>query len=124
MTGDIDLIDLDWFRLTRGPKKGVTVFEFYNCDCWVPLKKQTGEFFAPKTLRDRLGGFNTMKKFLGIDKTPSALEKSFKAATKLIRELPTDIEMETIPLKNLSSLVENIHINTREASQNADLDMQ
>ena len=32
--------------------------------------------------------------------------------------------MESIPLKNLSSLVENIHFKTREASQNTDLDMR
>ena len=66
-----------------------------------------------------------MKNFLGIDKTPPALEKSFKAATKLIRELPTDIERENIPLEEFSSLVDkfsflvdSIHVNTREASQN------
>ena len=70
---------------------------FYNGYWWVPLTKQTGEFFAPKTLRNRLGGLNTMKKFLGIDRTPLALEKSFKAAIKLKGELPTAIEMESIP---------------------------
>ena len=32
--------------------------------------------------------------------------------------------MESIPLEKFSSLVENIHIKTREASQNTDLDMQ
>ena len=32
--------------------------------------------------------------------------------------------MESIPLKDLSSLVENIHFKTREASQNTDLDMR
>ena len=31
--------------------------------------------------------------------------------------------MESIPLKELSSLVEEIHIKTREASQNTDLNM-
>ena len=104
VTGDIDLIDLDWFRLKTDPKEGVTVFEFYNGDWWVPLTKQTGESFAPKTIRDWLGGLNTMKIFLGIDKTPLALEKSFKAATKLKTGLPKDLEMESIPLKKLSSL--------------------
>ena len=98
--------------------------EFYNGDRWVPLTKQTGDLFAPKTLRDRFGGVNTMKKFLGVHKTPPSLEKSFKAATKLSRELPTDLEMESIPLEGLSSLVDVIHIKTREASQNTDLDMQ
>ena len=32
--------------------------------------------------------------------------------------------MESIPLEDLSSLVENFHIKTREASQNTDLDMR
>ena len=52
------------------------------------------------------------------------MKRSFKAATKLRRELPTDIEMESIPLMELSSLVEDIHVKTREASQNTDLDMR
>ena len=67
---------------------------------------------------------NTLKSVLSLDETPSALERSFKAATKLRRELPTDIEMESIPLMELSSLVEDIHVKTREASQNTDLDMR
>ena len=46
-----------------------------------------------------------MKSFLGIDRTASALERSFKTATKLKAELPTDLEMESIPLGWLSSLV-------------------
>ena len=65
-----------------------------------------------------------MKNFRGIDETPLALESSFKVATKLRRELPTDIEMESIPLMELSSLAEDIHVKTREASQNTDLDMR
>ena len=39
-------------------------------------------------------------------------------------ELPAGIEMESIPLEELLSLVENIHVKTREASQNLDLDMR
>ena len=65
-----------------------------------------------------------MKHFLGIVETPPALERSFKAATKLRRELSTDIEMESIPLMELSSLAEDIHAKTRETSQNTDLDMR
>ena len=65
-----------------------------------------------------------MKSVLNLNETPSALERSFKAATKLKRELPTDIEMESIPLMELSSLVEDIHIKTGQELQNTDLDMQ
>ena len=65
-----------------------------------------------------------MKNFLAINKTPSTLERSFKAATKLRRELLTDIQMESIPLMKLSSLAEDILIKTREALQNTHPDMR
>ena len=61
--GSSDLIDLERFRLKKDPKKGVTIFEFYNGDRWVPLTKQTGDFFAPKTLREKFGGLGAMKIF-------------------------------------------------------------
>ena len=47
-----------------------------------------------------------------------------KATTRLSRELQTDLEMESIPLEELSSLVQNIHLKTREALQNTDLDIR
>ena len=65
-----------------------------------------------KTLRERFGGLNIMKSVLSLDKTPYKLERSFKAATKLRRELQTDVEMESIPLTELSSLVKDIHVKT------------
>ena len=121
VTGNLNLIDgLDRFKLKKD-QKGVTIFEFYNGDRWVPLTKQTGNFYAPKTLRDSFGGLNTMKRVLGLDETPPALERFLKAVTKLKSELPTDLQMESIPLEELSSLVEGIHVKTREASQNTDL---
>ena len=65
-----------------------------------------------------------MRSVLSLDETPSALERSFKAATKLRRELPTDIEMESITLEEISSLVEDVYVKTPEASKNTDLDMR
>ena len=65
-----------------------------------------------------------MKNILGVDKTLPALERPFKAATKLKGDFPTDLEMETIPLEEISSLAEEIHVKKREASQNTSLDMQ
>ena len=38
--------------------------------------------------------------------------------------LRTDLKMESIPLEELPSIVANIHVKTREASQNTDLDMR
>ena len=92
---------------------------------WQSLtNKQTGEFLASKRLRKKFGGLNTMKNFLGIDKRPPVLERSFKAATRLNRDLPTDLEKESIPLEKLLSLVEDIDVKTQESSQNTDLDMR
>ena len=65
-----------------------------------------------------------MKSVLRLDETPSALERSVKAATILKSELPTDLQMESIALKEISYLVEDIHIKTREVSQNTDLDIR
>ena len=44
-------------------------------------------------------------------------------SSKLKSELPTDLQMESIPLKDLSFLAKEIHIKTKKASQNTDLDM-
>ena len=73
---------------------------------------------AAKTLRDRLVDVNAMKNFLGTDKTPTVLERSFRAATKLKSEVLMDLEIEAIPLKDLSSLAEEIHV------KNTNLDMR
>lgn len=43
-----------------------------------------------------------MKSVLILDETSFALERSFKGATKLGHELPTNIEMESIPLGSFS----------------------
>ena len=85
---------------------------------------KTGEFLASKTSTDKFGGLFVIKKFQGINEIAHALERYFKAATKHRHELPADIEMERIPLMQLSSLAEHIYVKTREASQNADIDMQ
>ena len=125
MTNDPGLADIDRFMIKKPRKTGNTDLLFLDGNKhWQSLtNKCTGEFLAAKALREKFVGLNIMK---SLDETPSALERSFKAATKLRRELPTDIdtEMENIPLMELSSLVENIHVKTREASQNTDLDMR
>ena len=46
-----------------------------------------------------------------------------KTANLLKSEIPTQTDIETIPLFDLSSVVKDICIKTREASQNTDLDM-
>ena len=82
ITSSLGLSSLDRFGLTTDPKKGATIFEFYNSDKWVPLTKQAGEFFAPKNFRDRFGGINALKNVLDIDRTPRSLERSLSATSK------------------------------------------
>ena len=57
-----------------------------------------------------------MKNFLGINATPPSLERSISAASKLKSVLPTDLQMESISLEGLLSLVEDIHVKTREVA--------
>ena len=75
---------------------------FIDKHCQSLTDKLTGEFLAAKTLREKFGGLNVMKSVLSSDETPSTLERSFKGATKLGHELPTNIEMESIPLGSFS----------------------
>ena len=80
------------------------------------MTKQKGKFLAEKTLRKTFHGLNEMKNFLGIDETPLVLKIFSQDATKLSRELPTDIEIESTPLMECSSLAKHIQIKKREAS--------
>ena len=52
------------------------------------------------------------------------LDRSISAATKLKSELPTDLQMESISLKDILPLTEETHIKTGEALQNTSLDMR
>ena len=88
------------------------------------MTKQTSKCYAPETLTDKFEGVNVIKKFLDIEQIPPALERSFKATIKLSCELPKEIEMESIPIMELSSLNSwSISTERREPSQNTDLDM-
>ena len=103
VTGDPGLSDLDQLTIKKNLKTGSIKLFFLDDDKhWKSLtNKRTGEFLAPKSLREKFGGLNKMKNVLGIDKAPSALEKPFRAATKLRDKLQTDLEMESILLEEL-----------------------
>ena len=125
MTGDPDLVDIDRFMIKKKSKTDNTDLLFFDGKLWQFVNdKRISNFLAAKTLLEKFGGLNIMKSVLGLDETPSTLEKSFKAETKLRYGLRTDIEMKSIPLEELLSLVEDIHVKTREALQNTDLDMR
>ena len=112
VTNDPGLADIDRFMIKNPRKTGNTDLLFLDGNKhWQSLtNKCTCEFLAANTLREKFVGLIIMKSVLSLDETPSALERSFKAATKLRRELPTDIEMGSIPLMELSSLFEDIHV--------------
>ena len=126
MTGDPGLADLDRFDHKKNPKTGNIELLFLDeNNQWQSLtNKRTGEFLAAKTLREKFGGLNIIKSVLSLDKTPPSLERLISAASKLKAELPTDLQMESIPLKELSSLAEDIYTKMREASQQTELDMR
>ena len=126
VTRDPGFADLDRFMIRKNSKRGNIELLFLHVDKhWQSLtNRRTGEFLAAKTLREKFGGLNIMKSVLSLDETPPALEMSLRAATKLKSELPTDLEMDSIPLKDPSSLAEDIHVKTREASQQTTLGMR
>ena len=98
-------------------KTGTIDLLWYNGENWVSLTSQrTGEFLAVSTLKTKFGGLTLMKKILNLEQTPLSIDRSIKAANLLKSEIPTQTDIETIPLFDLSSIVEDIHIKTREAS--------
>ena len=114
--GNIDLVDINLFKVEKS-KSGAVEFSFYDGEDWVSLtNKRTGEFLAKTTIRNKFGGENRMKRILSI------YDVSF--AKKLQEQLPTDLEMENIPLQDLGNLAEQVHVATREAATNTDLDMR
>ena len=118
--GNIDLVDTSLFKVEKS-KSGSNELKFFDGENWVSLtNKRNGNFLAKSTLRNKFGGIERMKRILSIE--GDDLNISF--AKKLQEELPTDQEMETIPLKDLGNLAETLHIATREASTNTDLDMR
>ena len=88
------------------------------------FNKTNRRFFCIKNFKRWVWWKKCNEKFFRYQYNTPLLERSISAASKLKIELPTDLEMESIPLKELSSLVEDIHVKTTEVSQNTDLDMQ
>ena len=125
-TGNVNLAELDRFRLNRNEKTGNAELKFLNNkDEWVLLtNKRTGEFLVKATIERLMGGVNVMKNMLGLDETPSRLERSRTAARKLASIIPTDLQMDNIPLQDLSKTITTVEHEVKEASQNTDLDMR
>ena len=100
------------------------MLKFFNGQDWVNLTNQrNGRFLTEKTLKDKFGGLNTMKSILSVDEIPQ-LDQRKEAALKLQRRVPTTREFENIPLQDLSTITNDLHVAVKEASQNTDLDMR
>ena len=126
LKGDPGLADLDRLMIRKNLKTGNIELFFLdgNNQSQSLTNKSTGGFLLAKTLREKFSGLNIVKSVLSLDETASALERRVKAASKLKSELPSDLQMESIPLEDLSSLAEEIHVKTREGSQNTNLNMR
>ena len=126
VTGNVNLAELDRFRLNRNEKTGNAELKFLNNkDEWVLLtNKRTGEFLVKESIERLMGGVNVMKNMLGLDETPSRLERSKTAARKLASIIPTDLQMDNIPLQDLAKTIPIVERGVKEASQNTDLDMR
>ena len=122
--GNIDLVDTNLFKVEKY-KSGAEKFSFYNGEDWVSLtNKRNGKFLSKITIRNKFGGIERMKRILTIEGDIPDFNKSVTFAKKLQEQLPTDLEMEDIPLLDLGNLAEQVHIATREAATNTDLDMR
>ena len=99
VTGNPGLADIDRFTVKKNSKTSNTDLLILDGNKhWQSLtNERTDEFLAAKILREKYGGLNIMKSVLSLDETPPLLERSLSAASKLSRELPTDLKMESIP---------------------------
>ena len=125
VTGNVNLAELDRFRLNRNEKTGNTELKFFNGQDWVLLtNKRTGEFLVKTSIERLMGGVNVMKNMLGLDETPSRLERSKTTARKLASIIPTDLQMDNISMEDLSRTITTVEHEVKEASQNTDLNMR
>ena len=94
------------FKIVYNQKKGFTQLKFLNDNMeWVDLKnKINGNWLEKTTLEQRLGASG--KRIFGWIDTPSAAKK--QAAKKLRQIIPTELEMESIPLNILDKTVDDI----------------
>ena len=79
--GDPYLVDTDWFKLINIQSQATLIY-----------------FLLLQKLAMTFGGTNVMKSVLNLDETQPAMEQPFKATARFKRQLPTDIEVECVPL--------------------------
>ena len=68
------------------------------------------------------GGTNVMRSVLNLDETQPAMEQPFKATARFKRQLPTDIEVECVPLIKFHPQLKIFMLKHERTIKNADLD--
>ena len=120
--GNSNVVDIDLFKMTRNSKTGHAMLYFFKDDGEkVNLTKISGEFRSANEIKRRMGGLEIMKGMLGLDDTPPLLEKSIQAARDLNKTIPTDLEMEDIPLEDLSTRIQDVDVGIQKASKDTGL---
>ena len=126
--GDADTIDIDKFKVERDTKTNRTMLYFLKDGSEVRLTKKKGEFKAPTEISRIMGGLAAMKGMLGLDETPPLLEKSIQeaarsreAARDLNKTIPTDLELDSIPLEDLNGRIHDVDSALQEASKDTGL---
>ena len=112
---DPNLADLERFRLkTTGSQ---TIFRFMTSNGeWENLtNKRTGKWLADNTLKKILGGHSGMVRHLGLEDIPERFKRQKDAARRLNKSLPTDLEMESIPLDDLGRRVSDVDSELRKS---------
>ena len=120
-------VNIDRFRTRYNNKTGVIILEFDKTGRgnWTNISdKRTGKPLAINTIKNKFGGVEAMKNFLGLDSTLIVLERSFNEAKKLNDKIPTEIEMHSMSNEKLLDSISKIHHATRDISLNTDLDMR
>ena len=117
-------MNTDLFKVEKF-KSGTVELFYCNGETWVLLtNKRTRMFLGKSTLRNKFGSVERMKRILSIESNLPELDRTLTAVKKLQEQLPTDLDVEEIPLQDLSNLVEQVHVTIMEAATNSDLDMR
>jgi len=115
--GDANYASLDRFRL-RTTRIGLELNFLDTKGEWVSLNdKRTGRWLADSTLLKRLGGEKALVHNLGLDNTPSRIEQAKKAVKALNDALPTQREVDAVPLENLPKLTLDLERELRRNSE-------
>ena len=112
---DPNLADLERFRLKTTGSQIIFRFMTSNGEWENLTNKRTGKWLADNTLKKILGGHSGMVRHLGLEDIPERFKRQKDAARRLNKSLPTDLEMESIPLDDLGRRVSDVDSELRKS---------